>query len=72
MKIHLLRRESVTPIAIYIARCEEQPDSLNRWLDFGALLLYREREYRSMYSSGWVFRGPKQAPAPDSHFSRTI
>ena len=44
LKIHLLRPESVTPIAIYIARCDEQPDSFDRWLDFGALLLYRERE----------------------------
>ena len=30
--IHLLRRESVTPIAIYIARCDERPDSFDRWL----------------------------------------
>ncbi len=68
MKIHLLRRESVTPIAIYIARCNEQPDSFDQWLDFAALLLYREREYRSMYRTGWVFRGLKPAPAPDSPF----
>ena len=68
MKIHLLRRESVTPIAIYIARCDERPDSFDRWLDFAALLLYREREYRSMYSSDWLFRRLKPAPAPDSPF----
>lgn len=68
MKIHQLRRESITPIAIYIARCDEQPDSFDRWLDFAALLLYREREYRSMYSSGWLFRRLKPAPAPDSPF----
>ncbi len=68
MKIHLLRRESVTPVAIYIARCHEQPDSFDRWLDFGALLLYREREYRSMYSSSWLIRREKPAPAPDSPF----
>ena len=68
MKIHLLRRESVTPIAIYIARCDEQPNSFNRWLDLAALLLYREREYRSMYSSAWLFRRLKPAPAPDSPF----
>ncbi len=68
MKIHLLRPESITPIAIYIARCDEQPDSFDRWLDFAALLLYREREYRSMYSSAWVFRRQKPAPAPDSPF----
>jgi hypothetical protein len=68
LKIHLLRRESVTPIAIYIARCNEQPDSFDRRLDFAALLVYREREYRSMYRSDWVFRGLKPAPAPDSPF----
>ena len=68
MKIHLLRRESVTPIAIYIARCHEQPASFGRWLDFAALLLYREREYRSMYRSGWVFGRLKPAPAADSPF----
>ena len=58
----------MTPIAIYIARCNEQPDSFDRRLDFAALLLYREREYRSMYRSGWVFRGLKPAPAADSPF----
>jgi hypothetical protein len=68
LKIHLLRRESVTPIAIYIARCDEQPDSFDHWLDLAVLLLYREREYRSMYSSGWLFRRLKPAPAPDSPF----
>ena len=68
MKVHLLRRESVTRIAIYIARCDEQPDSFERWLDFGALLLYREREYRSMYRSAWLFGRLKPAPAPDSPF----
>jgi hypothetical protein len=68
VKVHLLRRESVTPIAIYIARCDEQPDSFDRWLDFGALLLYREREYRSMYRSALLFGRLKPAPAPDSPF----
>lgn len=68
MKIHLLRPESITPIAIYIARCGEQPDSFDRSLDFAALLLYREREYRSMYNSSWLFGRSKPAPQPDSPF----
>jgi hypothetical protein len=44
VKIHLLRRESVTPIALYIARRDEQPESVDRQLEFGTVLLYHERE----------------------------
>ena len=68
MKIHLLRRESVTPIALYIARRDEQPEAFDRQLEFGTVLLYREREYRSMYRSGWLVRGVKPAASPDSPF----
>jgi hypothetical protein len=68
VKIHLLRRESVTPIALYIARRDEQPESVDRQLEFGTVLLYREREYRSMYSSDWLVRGVRPAASPDSPF----
>jgi len=68
VQIHLLRRESVTPIALYIARRDEQPESFDRQLEFGTLLLYREREYRSMYASDWLVRGVKPAASPDSPF----
>ena len=68
MKIHLLRRESVTPIALYIARRDEQPERFDRQLEFGTVLLYREREYRSMYRSDWLVRGVRPAASPDSPF----
>jgi hypothetical protein len=68
VKIHLLRRESVTPIALYVARRDEQPESFHRQLEFGTVLLYREREYRSMYSSDWLVRGIRPAPSADSPF----
>jgi hypothetical protein len=68
VKIHLLRRESVTPIALYLARRDELPDSADRQIEFAAVLLYREREYRSMYGSSWWVRGGRPAPSPDSAF----
>ena len=68
MKIHLLRRESVTPIGLYVARRDEEPDSFDRQLEFGAVLLYREREYRSMYHTDWTFRHKRPAVSPDSPF----
>jgi hypothetical protein len=68
VKIHLLRRESITPIARYIARRDEQPDSFDRQLEFGIVLLYREREYRAMHSSDWLMRGVRPAASPDSPF----
>ena len=68
MKIHLLRRESVTPIALYIARRDEQPERFDRQLEFGTVLLYREREYRSMYASDWLVRGVRPAASPESPF----
>jgi len=68
VKIHLLRRESITPIALYIARRDEQPESFHRQLEFGTVLLYREREYRSMYGSDWLVRGVWPSASPDSPF----
>ena len=44
MKSHLLRRESVTPIATYLTRRGELPDSADGQLEFAAVLLDRERE----------------------------
>ncbi len=68
MKIHLLRRESITPIAVYVARRDEEPESYDRQLEFATVLLYREREYRSMYGSDWMVRGVRPAASPDSPF----
>jgi len=68
VKIHLLRRESVTPIAVYIARRDDEPESFDRQLEFATVLLYREREYRSMYGSDWLVRGLRPAASPDSPF----
>ena len=68
MKIHLLRRESVTPIGLYVARRDEEPESFDRQLEFAAVLLYREREYRSMYRSDWAVRHKRPAVSPDSPF----
>ena len=67
MKIHLLRPESVTPIAPYLARRAELPDSVERQLEFAVALLYREREYRAMYSVAWR-SGARPAPVPDGPF----
>jgi hypothetical protein len=68
VKIHLLRRESVTPIELYITRRDERPDAFDRQLEFGVVLLYREREYCSMYGSDWLVRHIRPAPSPDSPF----
>lgn len=68
MRTHLLRRESITPIARYLARRGELPDSADRQIEFAAVLLYREREYRSMYSATWR-SGARPAPSPDSPFA---
>jgi hypothetical protein len=68
VKTHLLRRESITPIARYLARRGELPDSAARQLEFAAVLLYREREYRSMHMASW-WSGARPAPSPDSPFA---
>ena len=68
MKIHLLRRESITPIALYLARRDELPDSADRQLEFAAVLIYREREFKHMHMSSWWMRRGRPAPSPDSAF----
>jgi hypothetical protein len=56
------------PIAIYIARCDEQPDSFDRSLDFAAVLLYVSASIvRCIARAGWGGR-IKPAPAPESPF----
>ena len=56
-KIHLLRPESVTPIEVYLERVQSGAGSP---VEFACVLLYREREYRSMYASSWR---PDRLPA---------
>jgi hypothetical protein len=58
-KTHLLRPESVTPIARYLERVRTGVASP---VEFACVLLYREREYRTMYASSWR---PDRLPAPD-------
>ena len=61
MRVHILRKESVTPIQRYVELAREAPDALPAQKEFSALVLYREREYRTMFSSslmaGAVSRG---------------
>ena len=68
MKIHILRKESITPIALYIERQRNSPKSYRAQLEFAGVLLYREREYRAMNSSNWFVRREKPAPSVDSPF----
>lgn len=68
MKVHLLRPKSITPIARYLQRRNQNPDSFAIQLEFAIALLYREREYRAMHRAGW-FRGT--VPAPSALRSRT-
>jgi len=49
-KIHLLRPESITPIAQYLERTR---GGTTAPVELACLLLYREREFRSMYASSW-------------------
>ena len=51
MKSHILRPDSITPIALYIDRQLKAPDSYLVQLEFACVLLYREREYRGMNSA---------------------
>jgi hypothetical protein len=67
VKIHILRPESITPITLYIDRQQKNPESYQVQLEFAAVLLYREREYRGMNSSKW-FAGEKAAPSDNSPF----
>jgi hypothetical protein len=56
-KIHLLRPESITPIERYVERVQSGAGSP---VEFACVLLYREREYRSIYASSWQ---PDRLPA---------
>ena len=67
MKVHILRPESITPIGTYLDRRRQHPESLDAQLEFATVLLYRDREYRGMYASGW--REKKPAPSSDSPFA---
>jgi hypothetical protein len=67
MKVHILRPESITPIALYLDRRRQYPESLDAQIEFASVLLYREREYRTMYLSGLAARKP--VPSPDSPFA---
>jgi hypothetical protein len=68
MKTHILRAESITPIALYIERHRNNPESYRAQLEFASVLLYREREYRAMNSSKWFIDRKKPAPSADSPF----
>jgi hypothetical protein len=69
VKLHLLRPESITPIARYLERREHNPDSFAAQLELAIVVLYREREYRTMYQSGWLMGTQLPSPAPDSPFA---
>jgi hypothetical protein len=68
MKIHILRAESITPIALYLERHRNNPESYRAQLEFASVLLYREREYHAMNSSKWLIDRKKPAPSADSPF----
>jgi hypothetical protein len=68
MRVHLLRPESITPIHHYLERQRSAPRSYQVQKEFGALLLYREREYVSMHRWEMVC-GRLPAPSPDSPFA---
>ena len=67
MKVHILRPESITPIGTYLDRRRQHPESFDAQIEFACVLLYRDREYRGMYASGW--REKKPAPSSDSPFA---
>lgn len=54
MKVHILRPDSITPIARYLQAARLAPASYEIQKSLAALLLYREREYQSMYASRWT------------------
>ena len=53
-RIHLLRPESITPIATYLDLRAASAASAGAHIDFCSVLLYREREYLAMFSSRWM------------------
>ena len=58
--VHVLRPESVTPIQLYLDRVRRDAASP---VEFACVLLYREREYRTLYASSWR---PDHLPAAGS------
>lgn len=62
MRIHILRPDSITPIERYLEKRRSAADDYKVQTEFACVLLYREREYRSMYQSKWR---PEKLPAPD-------
>ncbi len=68
MRVHILRKESVTPIQRYLERAREAPASFPVQKEFSALVLYREREYRTMFSSS-LMAGAVSPRSPDSPFA---
>jgi hypothetical protein len=66
--MQILRPESITPIARYLADRRRQPEDAGTQIAFASVLLHREREYRAMYSSQWLM-GATPAPLPDSPFA---
>jgi hypothetical protein len=67
MKIHLMTRESVTPIGRYLERSRANATDLGAQIDLAALVLYREREYVTTHYP-LTLSGPKAVPSPDSWF----
>jgi hypothetical protein len=53
-RIHILRPDSITPIERYLEqRRRAGAADYKAQVSFACVLFYREREYRSMYSSSW-------------------
>jgi hypothetical protein len=52
---------------MYLERRRAETDSYEAQIEFAAVLLYREREYHSMYSSRWMM-GARPAPSAESPF----
>jgi hypothetical protein len=68
-RIHLLRRESITPIARYLERARHNTDLFEAQLDLAVALLYREREYRAMHQAHW-FSGKTPSAVHSSDANR--
>lgn len=68
MKVHILRPESITPIARYLERGRAHPDSYTVQKELAAVLLHREREYRGMHQP-WSSGGPLPVPREGSAFA---
>jgi hypothetical protein len=66
--MQILTPASVTPIAVYLARRAERPSATDVQIEFAVVLLHREREYRTMYSSRWS-KADRPAPDPAGPFA---